>query len=310
VNGCQKNESPEKQNLDYRQSMRDFVIALSNYSKAINSSFIIIPQNGQELITDNGETDGIIQTDYGNAIDGTGREDLFFGYNNDNEETPENEKDYMLNLCLLFKQNSLAVLTTDYCSTHSKMDSSYVWNERNGFISFAANQRELNNIPDYPATPHNVNANNITHLSEAKNFLYLINGEKYSTKQDFINSVSNTNYDVILMDLYQNGEKFTSDEIEQLKVKRNGGRRLVICYMSIGEAENYRYYWQSDWKPGNPSWLAEENPDWKGNYKVKYWDSDWQHIIYGNNDSYLKKILDTGFDGVYLDIIDAYEYFE
>jgi len=33
-------------------------------------------------------------------------------------------------------------------------------------------------------------------------------------------------------------------------------------------------------------------------------------IIYGNNNSYLKKILDAGFDGVYLDIIDAFEYFE
>lgn len=33
-------------------------------------------------------------------------------------------------------------------------------------------------------------------------------------------------------------------------------------------------------------------------------------IIYGNNNSYVKKILDAGFDGVYLDIIDAFEYFE
>ena len=33
-------------------------------------------------------------------------------------------------------------------------------------------------------------------------------------------------------------------------------------------------------------------------------------IIYGNNNSYLEKILDAGFDGVYLDIIDAFEYFE
>ena len=80
--------------------------------------------------------------------------------------------------------------------------------------------------------------------------------------------------------------------------------------MSIGEAEDYRYYWDSDWEPGHPSWIEEENPDWPGNYKVKYWNSSWQDIIYGNGDSYLQKILDQGFDGVYLDIIDAYEYFE
>tara|TARA_Y100000782_G_C10186254_1_gene266778 strand:+ start:5809 stop:6066 length:258 start_codon:yes stop_codon:yes gene_type:complete len=61
---------------------------------------------------------------------------------------------------------------------------------------------------------------------------------------------------------------------------------------------------------GKPSFLAEENPDWEGNYNVKYWNTDWQNIIYGNNDAYVKKIIDTGFDGVYLDIIDAFEYFE
>ena len=85
---------------------------------------------------------------------------------------------------------------------------------------------------------------------------------------------------------------------------------MVVAYMSIGEAEDYRYYWQSTWKNDKPIWLAKENPNWPGNYKVRYWEEEWQSIIYGNNDSYLKKIIDAGFDGVYLDIIDAFEYFE
>jgi cysteinyl-tRNA synthetase len=101
-----------------------------------------------------------------------------------------------------------------------------------------------------------------------------------------------------------------ADDVATLKTKANGGNRLVIAYMSIGEAENYRYYWKSEWETNPPSWLAEENLYWLGNYKVRYWDKDWQNIIYGNDDSYLKKILDVGFDGVYLDIIDAFEYFE
>jgi cysteinyl-tRNA synthetase len=56
--------------------------------------------------------------------------------------------------------------------------------------------------------------------------------------------------------------------------------------------------------------MDAENPDWPGNYKVKYWETDWQNIIYKNSDSYLNKILTAGFDGVYLDIIDAFEYYE
>ena len=43
---------------------------------------------------------------------------------------------------------------------------------------------------------------------------------------------------------------------------------------------------------------------------MRHRDPQWQEIIYGNDNSYVKKILDAGLDGVYLDIIDAFEYFE
>jgi len=80
--------------------------------------------------------------------------------------------------------------------------------------------------------------------------------------------------------------------------------------MSIGEAENYRYYWQSGWNTNKPNWLGAQNPNWAGNFTVRYWYADWQNIIYGNDNSYLKKIIDANFDGVYLDIIDAFKYYE
>ncbi len=84
----------------------------------------------------------------------------------------------------------------------------------------------------------------------------------------------------------------------------------MIAYLSIGEAEEYRYYWQPEWLQNLLAWLLEENLDWPGNHKIHYWDPEWQAIICGNRDSYLAKILAAGFDGVYLDLIDAFEYFE
>ena len=244
------------------------------------------------------------------AIDATGRESLFYGYYNDNQETPAEDSQHLLNLCLLCEQHDVEVLTTDYCSSHDKMDHSYQLNARNGFISFAADERDLNNIPNYPAAPYHENSSDITEISQAQNFLYLIDSENFAAKQDFITAVSATNYDVVIMDLYHNETAYTAAEIEQLRVKQNGGKRLVICYLSIGEAEDYRYYWQHSWKTNKPVWLEPENPDWEGNYKVRYWDAAWQNIIFGNDSSYLHKILDSGFDGVYLDIIDGFEYFE
>jgi cysteinyl-tRNA synthetase len=280
----------------YKQEMRTFVQNLSYYAKGFNAGFIIIPQNGQELVTDNGDTDGNPVTSYLNSIDGAGREDLFFGYDDDDVATPKTEKDYMLVFLDVCEENDVEVLVTDYCFSHEKMDESYTKNNAKGYISFAAPERELNVVPDYP--------------TDARNFLYLLNPENFGSKQDFISALSETNYDVIIMDCFFNEEEFTFSETETLKTKRNGGTRLVISYMSIGEAEDYRYYWQSAWKSTPPYWLAGENPDWAGNYKVRYWVNEWQNIIYGNESSYIYKIIMAGFDGVYLDIIDAFEYFE
>ena len=48
----------------------------------------------------------------------------------------------------------------------------------------------------------------------------------------------------------------------------------MLSYLSIGEVEDYRFYWQDGWGVGNPSFVGEENPNWAGNYKVKYWEDD------------------------------------
>ncbi len=307
--GCKK-DVPLPEGIDLRQEMRDFVIGISEYSKNIKEDFIIIPQNGQALITNNGEATGVVNIAYIQAIDATGCEDLFYGYNRDNHETPLEENQYMFGLCSLFEQNNVKVLVTDYCSDHNYVDNSYSVNNQAGFISFAADQRELNSIPSYPLVIYNENSDDITDVSLAKNFFYMINPENYSTKSEMLNAIAATNYDLVIIDLYFNDVALTSQDLAQIKSKHNGGLRKVVAYMSIGEAEDYRYYWKSEWENENPSWLEVENSAWKGNYKVRYWEQEWRDIIYGTEGSYVSKVLNAGFDGVYLDIIDGYEYFE
>ena len=296
--------------LDYKQEMRLFVQSISKYARGIDPDFIIIPQNGQELLTQDGEETGTAAVAYIAAIDGVGREELYYGYDADNVITPIDERDYMISFLDIARTNSLKVLVTDYCSDQVNVDNSYAWNEAKSYISFAANHRELDNIPAYPVAPNNSNADNVIFLSQVKNFLYLINPKSFDSKEDLLNAIQATDYDLVLIDLFFNGEELTSADIASLKRKHNGGTRLVISYMSIGEAEDYRYYWNASWYITPPAWMTEENPDWPGNYKVRYWDTSWQAIIYGNGSTYLGKILNAGFDGVYLDIIDAFKYFE
>ena len=125
--------------------------------------------------------------------------------------------------------------------------------------------------------------------------------------------IAETDFDILVIDYSRDGEesgRYTSDEMAKLKT--DGAVRQVLSYLSIGEAEDYRYYFDENWiatignQPSDeaPCWLGRTNPDWLGNYKVQYWSDDWQRIILG----YLDKIIEDGFDGVYLDIIDAYEY--
>ena len=111
--------------------------------------------------------------------------------------------------------------------------------------------------------------------------------------------------DILVIDYSKDGtdtQAFTKEEVVDIQ---SSGKQ-VVSYISIGEAEDYRYYFDDSWLSSPPVWMDGENPDWEGNYKVKYWDPEWQTIIFG----YLDKIISAGFDGVYLDIIDAYEFYE
>jgi cysteinyl-tRNA synthetase len=90
-------------------------------------------------------------------------------------------------------------LVIDYFRTPSFVDDSYNKNNALGYISSAADHRQMDNIPTYPPIPYNANSANIASLSEAKNFLYLVNPSSYSTKEEFLNAIRGTNYDVVIL---------------------------------------------------------------------------------------------------------------
>lgn len=122
--------------------------------------------------------------------------------------------------------------------------------------------------------------------------------------------VASSAYDLMVIDYSRDGTAetaFTRADVATMQIKPDGGKRLVIAYLSIGEAEDYRFYWEASWHASPPEWLGAENEDWEGNYAVRYWSPQWQSIIFGGPRSYLDAIIDAGFDGVYLDRIDAFD---
>ena len=115
-------------------------------------------------------------------------------------------------------------------------------------------------------------------------------------------------------------------QLKKSKASHSINRKLVLAYIDIGEAEDWRWYW--DWSRGWdcsgprpkewPDYILTCDPDnWSGNYPVAYWDSRWKDLIiygenqnsepYGDYTSAIDEAIIDGFDGIYLDWVEGFE---
>ncbi len=137
-----------------------------------------------------------------------------------------------------------------------------------------------------------------------------INSWGYQLQNLDIASAAASSVDLLVIDPTLDGSDdtlLTPADLARLERKPGGGRRLVLAYLSIGEAESYRPYWDKSWKRNKPDWLLGENPDWKENYAVCFWKPGWQALMCGSPEASLDRIIAAGFDGVYLDKCDVFE---
>ncbi|MEI7732074.1 MAG: MJ1477/TM1410 family putative glycoside hydrolase [Verrucomicrobiota bacterium] len=143
-------------------------------------------------------------------------------------------------------------------------------------------------------------------------FAYLLQADAFAkTKSDAVDRLTACGRDWIVLDAaFASDTPWARADLDTIRAGQVG--RKVVAYISIGEAEDYRPYWRQEWgRKGKltaaaPAWLGVENPEWKGNYRVKYWHAEWQKLMLATIDDALTR----GFDGVYLDIVDGFETFE
>jgi cysteinyl-tRNA synthetase len=135
---------------------------------------------------------------------------------------------------------------------------------------------------------------------EVDNFLYQL--QRASATR-----VGATAFDLVIASIQIAGS--SAETVPALKTS-SGGDKTVLAYMSIGQAEDYRFYWQPEWSENPPTWLDEGDANWAGDYWVRYWEPEWQDIIFGSPDAYLDQLMALGFDGVYLDRVDTYQFYE
>ncbi len=155
------------------------------------------------------------------------------------------------------------------------------------------------------------------------------------TDDNAVDALASSRYDMLVLEPtctdWSSDDRYfdTGAMVDRLKstpAHDGDHRKLVIAYLDIGEAEDWRWYWtwSTDWDEGDPvpsdwpDFILTHDPDgWEGNYPVAYWDPDWQDIIiYGRNQgtmsgreytSALDEVIQHGFDGVYLDWVEGFE---
>jgi len=146
-------------------------------------------------------------------------------------------------------------------------------------------------------------------------WMYQIQGLKDNNS---IAKLASSNYDMLVLEAgfnFKDQEDIynTQNMVSTLSQKPDGTKRLLLAYIDIGQAEDYRSYWKDDWvaptnnSAGSPDFMITIDPDgWSGNYPVAYWDSRWKSI-WLDDDGIIAKLVNYGFDGIYLDWIEAYD---
>ncbi len=175
-------------------------------------------------------------------------------------------------------------------------------------------------IPVPPATrsqavdPAKAQAQRLQRMRAVKSWGYQLVGAN-------LNELALTTFDLLVVDATAGvggDHGFRPEDVARLKRKPDGSRRLVVSYLSIGEAEDYRpdYFTAEYMTEDAPDWLGKENPRWKGNRIVNFCHEGWQRTVLGDEQgrsvyngtepSPLYRLIELGFDGVYLDRVDVY----
>lgn len=172
-------------------------------------------------------------------------------------------------------------------------------------------------------------------LTGVRSWAYQLQGLESS---DAVAGIVDSRYDLVVVEpsVTCNPGFDTKDMVRRIKASLASDgihRKLVIAYIDIGQAEEWRWYWGNHktyeeygecrqsyvaaiqtWAP----WVVACDPDgWGGNYPVAFWYSKWKEIvIHGTTlgagqglyfNSMLDEVVQDGFDGVYLDWVDAWQ---
>ncbi len=309
---------------NYRSLMRDNLLMLIRYGKEQKPDFQIIAHEGQDLLTKSlweYEREG-----YNQARHNENAEDKSFLFNDDFVEkeplkhTPAYEYLHSVDAVVLnnfycgnnkenriVAKHNLGKITIEQCNDEDALASAYINAMIDKKISYVFTDidKAFNNTDEH--NDLNDSSANIYTIDDAQNILFLTDITNYKDKDALIEALAKTNYDIIVIPaLYDSGSIFSAADIERIRFKHNGAKRLLIATLNVSEASPEDYFWDKDWKQNHPEWLVRKSFSTEDAYITQYWHPQWQEII----SRYFRDIIRTGFDGVFFTGVENYKYFE
>jgi len=147
-------------------------------------------------------------------------------------------------------------------------------------------------------------------LKAVRIFMYQLQGLE---EPSAVEQLARSSYDLLVVEptfTVKGSESFDAKGmVAKLKAGKPG--RLVVAYVDIGEAERFRVYWAKSWKRpnkkklGEPAFLLAPDPDgWNDDVSIAFWHPEWKALWLGER-GLIQQIMSAGFDGVYMDWVEA-----
>lgn len=314
---------------NYREEMRNIVVTLSDYAKNKNPDFFIVIKGGEYLLYRENWENLYDELDRAQKHNAKTPEEIFiinlFAEQSESQKigSPSRRFARSIDGFLIFnhycnnsdlpkeaintlKDFNIAILGEEICPSEK--------------ILAIQKQAASHAVPLYTApdikvafktipseAPFMDNATNVNSLKDARNILVVTDTNEFSDKQNFINLLKQTNYDILILDpIFQNKYPLTKEEVYSLKFKKNGAKRLVLASLNLATIKDTDFLWKKNWKLQNPSWLRKIADNDDEAIVVEYWKPEWQKII-GN---YFNGILSLDFDGVVFQDLNRHLEFE
>lgn len=311
-----------EQIMDYREAMRQMVQSISTYARGLNPNFVILAESALPLtgkINPDDDTQVFPARTFMRAIDGVLTRDLLAQINPKPGEDPKKVEPAVLQHRARTAQDAttarrfgLKIFDLSFAEKTADKDAKYRASAKAGNVPFVADTPVLGTIPKFPkpTSPFQANPKSVADPAQVQNFIYVQNSQGFGLARDFVQALRDSNHDMVIVNVFHGNEPLNKQDVELLKYKKLGSKRLVLAELDISSAASYMYYWQPGWQVGAPAFISVpyiENPD---SYRTLYWDPTWQAVLFGDVNSYLYGIMDLGFDGVVLKGVDAWRWFE